>query len=349
MLASRAISFSGDGAPAGKYKNFLNISISLPDERTPHRRAPQLIAMSTDKEEYSALADILGEINREVNCIQENGLFIDDQRVSFTFFLCADYKFLLTVCGMKSANSNNACLFCLACKAEYCKDGAQRRDRFNIGQPGVIKQCLLPSIPVERIIIDVLHMFLRTTDKLFLLIRRSVPDCRANAFVELLKMQIPCRGKLTVHDGKVEFQSLDSSDRERLLNFFIRSDVLVKFLGKPEGLKIRVLLAKLVKVLDLFRSSDDPLLLKQECDVFMAMFLRVFQSGHVTPYIHLMVFHGHEIVSRVGCMNVFTQQHVEKLNHNATVSFFSTTNFKGGVQQVMQQHGRRLLQNFDNV
>lgn len=153
-----------------------------------------------------------------------------------------------------------------------------------------------------------------------------------NVFVELLlRTQTLCRAKLSLHDGKVEFQCLDSSDRELLLSFFIRSDALVKFLGKLEGLKIRVLLAKLAKVLYLF--AQVIICFESKVWYIYGNILRVFHTLYVSHGVsrswYCFSYRLHE--------GFYIAIH-RKRNRNATVSFFSTKNFKGGVQPVMQQH-----------
>ena len=119
--------FAGDGAPVGKFKTFTNLSISLLDEDEPARRQPQLIAILPGKEEYACLADIMAHVNSEIEQLQNDGIYVAGVKTTVKFFLCADYKFLLTTCGLKSANSNNACLFCECHKDSYGIGGAPAR------------------------------------------------------------------------------------------------------------------------------------------------------------------------------------------------------------------------------
>lgn len=192
-------------------------------------------------------------------------------------------------------------------------------------------------------------MYLRVSDKILLLIRRKISDREVDAFVEELRQNISCRGKIYAKDGKVEFANLDCNDRQRIIEFLCSSDLLVRHLGKKRGTEVKLLLAKLAKTMAVFHTSSDPDEIRSNSMTFLKMFLLLFQSSNVTPYIHMMAHHGHQIASRVGCLNDFTQQHVEKLNHFATSTFFTCTNFKDGVRQTMLQHGRRLLQRVDNI
>ena len=160
---------------------------------------------------------------------------------------------MLLTCGMKDAKSNHACIYCVSNKRGYFKGAAEPRTSFRTGEPGVGRSWLLTAIPVERIVIDVLHMFLRTTDKLLMMICREVPAERATEFVRDLQQQITCQGKIVAMDGKVEFQNCDSSDRSTILQHLISSDCLVNFLSKKRGAQPSVLLLKYLKALDTLR------------------------------------------------------------------------------------------------
>lgn len=327
----------------GKYKGFVNLSVSAIDEPSPSSRTPQLIGISDQKENYANLKETLHGVNSEMDRIQREGIEINGELVGFSFYLCADYKFLLLVCGFKEANSRYACIFCEAANCFYHKKGHKRRAKIAKGDIGVVRDYLFPAIPVDRIVIDILHLFLRTSDKLLLLICREVADESLLDFVEIVRGNIVCRGKIVLADGKVDFRNLDSNDRRKILNFFASSTCLVDFLGSSRGPRIRLLIVKFLKVIETLASCDDPDVVKLETSTFSEMFLANYQTSMVTPYLHMVLEHCHELVAKIGCLNTFTQQHVEKLNHSATSAFFSVTNFKDGKKQIMQQHGRRLI------
>ena len=340
---------SGDGAPVGKYRSFLNLSVSLPDEPTPAQRQPRLLEISTAKECWSTLQTLLRPLNNEIEEIQRDGLDVDGSHLSVVFFFGADYKFILLSCGMKDATSNHACIYCESKKCNYFRQGGKIRKGFKVGDPGVAHNPLLPAIPVDRIVIDVLHLFLRTSDKLLMMICREVPEEKVAEFVGHVQQQITCRGKIVARDGKIEFQNCDSKDRVKILNYLVSSDVLVNIIGQKRGTLLRLVLVKYDKALEALRKSADDEEVRRECLGLMKMYISVFQSAMVTPYFHIMFFHCGDIVARVGCLNVFTQQHVEKLNHSVTSTFLTTTNFTNGVRQVLQNHGRRILYPLENV
>ncbi|XP_043226477.1 uncharacterized protein LOC122383785 [Amphibalanus amphitrite] len=59
------VKLAGDGAPAGKYRSFVNITVTLIDEDQP-KRTPILLATSAIRENYENLAVILHPINHSV-------------------------------------------------------------------------------------------------------------------------------------------------------------------------------------------------------------------------------------------------------------------------------------------
>ena len=76
---------AGDGAPVGKYGNFVNLSVSFVDETTPARRRPQLIGISSTGETYETLKETMTAINAEIESLQSEGLDIDGSNIKFTF------------------------------------------------------------------------------------------------------------------------------------------------------------------------------------------------------------------------------------------------------------------------
>ena len=174
-------------------------------------------------------------------------------------------------------------------KCQYYKPG-KARPGLSPDQPGVSRENLLPAIPLHRIVIDELHMYLRTSDKLLLSIRREIPEQRVHEFVDVIQSKITCRGKITARDGKVEFSNLDKADRHQIISFLCSSSCLLDFLGRQRGVQLRLLLLKYVKVMDLALSSVDINDLRCEIATFLKMFMSVFQSSMITPYFHILFF-----------------------------------------------------------
>ena len=338
----RLFSFTGDGSPAGKYRSFLNLTVTLVDEPLP-KRAPVLLATSASKENYENLSSILQTVNDSIKEIQANGIVINGVLTRFEFYLGGDYKFLLTVLGMNSANAKFACIYCESDNGSYWKrGGGKRRATLNVGKYGVKRANLLDSIPLSNVVFCYLHLFLRTSDKILLIIRREIPEKHVAAFVEHLRNVITCRGKITAANGVVEFSCLDSADRRRILKELCEGDSLLKFIGEARGAQLRCFLSAYQKLIFSAKNCDDSATLDQMCGTFLQMFVALFQTSMVTPYLHILGHHCHEVAGRVGKIGTFEQQSEEKLNHIVTSTYFSSTNYKQAPRQIIFKRARVL-------
>ena len=69
------------------------------------------------------------------------------------------------------------------------------------------------------------------------------------------------------------------------------------------------------------------------------VFVGVYQSDRVTPYIHATMNHVHEFMRVHGSILPFTQQGLEKLNHNVTKNYFRSSSHRGeaAIQQLIEK------------
>ena len=75
---------------------------------------------------------------------------------------------------------------------------------------------------------------------------------------------------------------------------------------------------------------------------WLDLFLSLFQTKHVTPYMHILVSHIPEFLRQYGSLAPFSQQGLEKLNDDLTKCFFSGTNHHdlNALQQMLQKLNR---------
>ena len=66
--------------------------------------------------------------------------------------------------------------------------------------------------------------------------------------------------------------------------------------------------------------------IQQKYKSFLEKFLKLYQTKHVTPYMHSLVWHVPEFIELYGKISPFTQQGLEKLNDKTTKYFFRSTN-----------------------
>ena len=78
---------------------------------------------------------------------------------------------------------------------------------------------------------------------------------------------------------------------------------------------------------------------EQMVHAWLEIFLSLFQTKHVTPYIHILVSHVPDFLRQYGSLAPFSQQGLEKLNDDLTYSFFSGTNHRhqNYLQQMLQK------------
>ena len=66
--------------------------------------------------------------------------------------------------------------------------------------------------------------------------------------------------------------------------------------------------------------------LQDDVDAWISLFTSIYQTKHVTPYIHILVSHIPQFIKIYGTLAPFSQQGLEKLNDNLTKNYFSSTN-----------------------
>jgi len=100
-------------------------------------------------------------------------------------------------------------------------------------------------------------------------------------------------------------------------------------------------------IYNFLRKPNDPS--SEEIDDFeemvhawLELFLSLFQTKHVTPYIHILVSHMPDFLRLYGSLAPFSQQGLEKLNDDLTKSFFNGTNHHdlNALHQMLQKLNR---------
>ena len=76
--------------------------------------------------------------------------------------------------------------------------------------------------------------------------------------------------------------------------------------------------------------NDKLMNLKSRLNDWISLFQLVFQTKHVTPYIHVLVSHIPEFLSLYDPISLFSQQGLEKLNDDLAKDYFRSTNHRDG-------------------
>ena len=68
--------------------------------------------------------------------------------------------------------------------------------------------------------------------------------------------------------------------------------------------------------------------LKRATEKWIKLFISVYQTKDVMPYIHILYCHVPEVLEAYGSIAIFNQQGLEKLNDELTQSYFRSTNHR---------------------
>ena len=306
-------------------------------------------------------------------------LTFDGMNFPIEYFLCSDLKFLAVVCGIESATCTHVCIWCKCpsserhdMTAEWSFKGNGARSISDIQvcckQPKDKRfNCknipLFPTIPIHHTIVDMLHLFLRVTDNLFNLLVLDIR--RKDALVK-------CTSE----------SSLDSCNNLRKLESFLRQDCHIPFkffyckdvkdlrwrdLMGPEKLVVfsKINLPTLLpdlpnidatqRLWKNFKSLYDTLhdeaisfsgavKFEEDTKQWVKDFTKIYQTKHVTPYMHILAMHVPEFLKCYGNLVTFTQQGLEKLNDQMTIDFARNTNHNfrnlDALKQLMQKKNR---------
>lgn len=179
------VKLCGDGTKVCRKLNLINFAFTLLNEgaiaKSP--RGNHTVAIVNGTEDYGRLKISLSDVVSEVERLAT--VAVNDKTFPVEYFLCSDLKFLAIICGIGSASSTYACVWCICPSSERhdmtkewsatdpakgactIADIVSRSVKHKHQQLGCARAPLFHSIPLDHVIPDVLHLFLRVTDILF--------------------------------------------------------------------------------------------------------------------------------------------------------------------------------------
>ena len=181
------IKLTGDGTLIARGLNIIVFAFSVlhKDLNPTSVKGNHPIAILKSAENYQTLSEGLHDIIQEAKDL--NTIEIDGKCFNIELFLGGDYKFLAMVCGIDAATSTYSCIWCKCPNterwntdttwpartiAEISRNSAKaksNKSRFNCSH-----KPLFPFIPLDHVIIDTLHLFLRIADILINLLIRDL-------------------------------------------------------------------------------------------------------------------------------------------------------------------------------
>ena len=305
------IKLTGDGTQIGRGLKVVNIAFTVIDEgeRANSVLGNYTIAILKVEENYEQLAAGLQDIISDAkDC---NAIVIDGQQYNIEYYLGGDLKFLAIVCGLEAANAEYACIWCkcpkgkrddmtmewsltdsskeartieeIATKSTLGKRNAERYNCCHIP--------LFPFIPIERVIIDTLHLFLRISDNLTDLLIRDLKaqddldkKSRIKHNTTNLEMYETHLNETWFEDMKeLKYRDLTGPEKIRL---FKNTDLRQQFPRLPNNDKIHQLWSNFFTIInDINKESNDYVEINIKTKAWVNDFTSIYQAKDVTPYI----------------------------------------------------------------
>lgn len=276
-----------------------------------------------------------------------------------------DWKFLAMVTGIDSASSDYACIWC-HCKKDERGDiqqewslsekdkGARTIENIELAKHPRSRKSynepLFPNIPLANVVIDSLHLFLRTAD---VLIDLLIVELRRQDAIEKVKKFT--NSYLTRYRHIQLFQTFVSSLGIPEFEFYIgrsSKELKCRSLTGPEKLKVfrNINIQNLLPTFSPTNCRQIQNLWDELLNLNMTIskpakdlsshniaefercarekFVAVYQCKHVTPYIHALMNHVGEFMKLHGSIIPFTQQCLEEKNV-LTKSYFRASSHQG--------------------
>ncbi|XP_043202959.1 uncharacterized protein LOC122370995 [Amphibalanus amphitrite] len=343
------VKVSVDGHNPSRNISAVTFSLSLVCERdTQSSKYIVPVISLPGAETYELVRDSSAweQIERELNAVIDVG----GRHVNVEYYLCADLKSILLYLGYKSANGRDVCIYCSCNKGRWgacCADG-KCQARFRQAPDGSIAlPALRPSDPGYKqpplvditrykfVIIDILHLYLRVTDQLFVRCCNFMDKRQIGEFLAVCQHHKLSAFHLRDENGKLRFSNLDKSKREKMMEaVFLKEAVLRTLMPPSRADRVIAVVEKFQQVWKLI-NSDAPNLEQLQASVvaFTKQFRKSFASDELPNYVHMMC-HIPLLIEHFGSLRAFQQQRVEALNHAINVRVRSVTR-PGAIQ--MQQ------------
>ena len=291
----------------------------------------------------------------------------------------------IQITGIDSATSQYSCIWCKCPREERYNpekvwslsdqsQGARTIDE-NVSnaekrgkkQFNVSRTPLFPMIPLSRVVIDNLHLFLRIADVLIDLLivelkrhdaidrTKKFSSFDPEKYKHLDKFQkfvsglgIPGYAFYVGKDSKhLKSRTLTGPEKLKLFRNVRIADLVPK-LSPDATTKIQHLWKELLELNSLFSKrpdgfcDDDIRNYEEKSREWGRSFIRTYHEHNVTPYIHALMNHVGEFMKLHGSLLQFSQHGLEKYNDIMTKDYFRATSHRGeaALRQIMEKQNR---------
>ena len=356
------VKISGDGTNIGKRLKLENVTYTILNEKDAamNEKGNYVLAIIKTTENYDNLKESLADLRNEMLNLKE--ITVNNIKYNIEYFLGGDWKFLACVCGLGAANQDFACIWCKCPRNERYDTrkkwsltdkslGARDSGKHAKGKKYNCKHDPLFSfIPIDHVIIDTLHLFLRISDNLIELLirelRRQDAIDKSNTFSNgfcrtkykhmagyetfVKSLGISFEWKINKDTKKLEYRDLTGPEKLLLMqNVNFKS--LLPNLHVTDDLQL--LWSSFMDImgdLKLEYTTDEGITkLEDKIKKWFEKFLALYQAKDVTPYMHALYAHVPEFLKLYQNVAYYTQQGMEKYNDTVSKDYFRSSNHRG--------------------
>jgi hypothetical protein len=294
------------------------------------------------KESYDEVKESLAQVVSQLSKLTE--ITIDDKSYNINYYLGGDLKFLACVLGLKCALSNNPCPLCHIHKKDFKQFqnpdilADKSRTIGDFSDPGQDKEPIINFIPINRVVVDPLHLELRVTDRLEYNLLNDLQqadlswkkqDSKNQLILESYLVSIGIKKPFKTKDnGNFEFRSLTGREKRII---YSKIDLKSLFPNLKNVQKKAELWKMLPDMMGSFKSNNTDLI-KENTLKFFSLFREVYNNDNVIPYIHIL---SHIEKIQIDLqefdlpLNNFSMQGMEKLNDMLTIYYNRCSNKRG--------------------
>ena len=364
MDATIKVKISGDGTNIGKRLKLENVTYTILNEKDAamNEKGNYVLAIIKTTENYDNLKESLADLIKEMSNLKE--ITVNNQKCSIEYFWGGDWKFLACVCGLGAANQNFACIWCkcpmnerfdISKKWSLTDKTLGARDSVEISRHAKCKQynCknepLFSFIPIDHVVIDTLHLFLRISDNLIELLirelRRQDAIDKVNTFSNgfcrtkyrhmagyetyVKSLGISFEWKIDKDTKKLEYRDLTGPEKLLLIQNINFKSLLPNCRVTGDLEVLWSCFMDIVGDLKLDYTTDDAIAnLEGTIKKWFTKFLELYQAKDVTPYMHALYARVPQFLTLYKNLAYSTQQGMEKYNDTVSKDYFRSSNHR---------------------